>query len=158
MVLGSGKHRGWKCITFCMTGAQREKLAPERLPEYACLIEYPVPKASAVIACGCVSGLRVPTQQEIAEECSEVEAYGPVERELRIDHASIIFRDHYRARMKISVDECLGLFEKFLSEACRGDLQRPIAAKLPHNFVKLRRGVAIAIASGVGVRETEDDR
>ena len=107
--------------------------------------------SGAAVIRGCVPRLRVPAEQKIAEKRAQVEADRSVERELRVDHAAVVFRDHHRSGMKIPVDQRLVLGEKFLAEACRCDFQGPIAAQVRDYVVELRRGVTVALADAVGV-------
>ena len=57
--------------------------------------------------------------------------------------------------MQIPVNERLGFVEKFLPEARRGNLERPVAAKVRDDLVKLRGGVTIARADEVGIRKDQ---
>ena len=134
----SRKHGRWERVALRVLGPQRQESVTKGLPENLCLLENPSLIGDAVVAWGRVPGLRKPIQQEIAKKGPEVETNGSVEREFRVDDASIVVRDHHRARMKISVNERLDLVQKFLSEARDGDFERSIAAKVRRDAVELR--------------------
>src|SRR5258708_22906096 len=124
-----GKHRGWECITLCVPVPQREEASAERLPEDLRLLENPFPIGDEIVVCSGVPGLGVPIQQEIAEKRAQVESDWAVEGKFRIDDATVIFRNHHRAGMEITVNERLGFGEKFLPEASGGDFERPIPSQ-----------------------------
>ena len=138
-------------FSFHSARKDRRKVSQKML---ACC-ENPFLIGDAVVACSCVPGLGVPAQQQIAEKRAQVESDWAVESEFRIDHARVIVGDHHRPGMKIPVNERLGFIEKFLPEACRGHFERPIAAKVRDNVVKLRGSVTIALADEVGIRKNQ---
>jgi len=57
--------------------------------------------------------------------------------------------------MQITVDERLGFREEFVTEACRGYFELPVTAKGRDDVIELRRGVTVARADEVRIRENQ---
>src|SRR5262249_45752728 len=102
--------------------------------------------------------LRVPAEQQIAEERAQVEPDGSVEGEFRIDHSRIAFGHHHRARVEIPVNERLCFVEKLPSEARGSKLQLAVPPHVRNELIEVRRGVAVALAAAVRVTKDQVHR
>ena len=106
-ILGRCKQGGRKGVTLTVLRPQREEARAKGLPENLELVEDPRLVGDAIVAGGCVPGLRIPTEQQIAKERTQIEADRAVEREFGVYHAAVVLGDHHGAGMQIAVDQCL---------------------------------------------------